>query len=236
MRIEKGPRGWGKVAISNRMGKHPEPLFVKSLLRLCLAGLRPGDTVLDDWPVAEPHHVAANKLALWFLTKTDCDSLLFLDDDMSFSPFALEAMRANEENWIYDVAMGFCTFRTPPPHAVAYRLSDEQPGMPKALGGEMYNALAHLPESGAIEVDAVGLAFTLVRREVLESMVGEYGPEWTSWFDFGLHSEMEDIRFSKRVREHGFTMCVDTSAKIGHVGTYTYGWRDHQIFVEQLEN
>ena len=80
------------------------------------------------------------------------------------------------------------------------------------------------------------MAFTLIKRHVFESMIGEHGSGWTVWFDWGLHSEGEDIRFSRRCREKGYTLAVDTNCKIKHIGPRAYGWEEHQQLVTQLEN
>jgi GT2 family glycosyltransferase len=223
------------VAIGVRAYKNSSNQFLASWSRFLLSGLTGGDKLLDMRKTfGEPHHIAANILVTEFL-KTDCDSLLMVDDDMVIPPDALRSLRENDGNWDYDIVMGFCTFKTTPPHAVAYKLDANQPGMPERLRGEKYNALAYLDDNAATPVDAVGMAFTLIRREVFEKMLSEYGAEYTAWFDTGGHSEMEDMRFSRRCREHGFKMCVDTSAKLGHVGSHVYGWSEHQQFVKILE-
>jgi len=229
------PPGWGTVAVGCRTYKSVDDMFFASWGQFLVAGLRRGDRLLDGRKIlGKAHHIAANAMAVEFL-KTDCDSLLMVDDDMILPYNALSLMRDNESNWEYDIAMGFCTHKTYPPHAVAYELAEEQPGLPESLGGLRYNALAHLEDDAVTDVDAVGLAFTLIKRHVLEDMLSEYGPEYTTWFDTGGHSEMEDMRFSRRYREAGFRACVDTSAKIGHVGRHVYGWNEHQQFIKLLE-
>lgn len=231
----EAPPGWGTVAVALRSTKNVDTSFLGSWSQFLMFGVQLGDRLINiDIGANKPHHVAANKLIEAFL-RTDCDSILFIDDDMTMPHDALSKMRDNVDNWQFDVAQGFCTYKTYPPHAVAYVLSDEQPGMPESLGGLKYNALAHLPDEGVEAVDAVGMAFTLVKRHVFVDMLGEHGPEYTDWFDFGKHSEMEDMRFSRRCREHGFTMCVDTSAKIKHLGQHAYGWPEHRQYVELLE-
>ena len=180
--------------------------------------------------------MVANQLAHTALENSGCDSILFIDDDMAFDSNALSILRDNVENWDYDAVQGFCTFKTEPPHAVVYKLAEEQPGLPESLGGEVYNALANIPDNSVVDVDAVGMAFTLIKRHVFESMIGEHGSGWTVWFDWGLHSEGEDIRFSRRCREKGYKLAVDTNCKIKHIGPRAYGWEEHQQLVTQLEN
>ena len=229
-------RGWGSVAVGIRLYKNVEAEFLPGWSHFLMNGLRPGDKLLDmAAPIGKPHHVAANIIAADFL-KTDCDSLLFVDDDMIIPWDALSKMRDNEDNHGFDVVQGFCTHKSYPPHAVALQLADDQPGEPDSFAGQKYNALAHVPDNSVAPVDAVGIAFTLVKRQVFEHMLSEeHGAEWTVWFDMGGHSEMEDMRFSSRCREAGFNMAVDTHAKIGHIGKHVYGWPEHQQFVRLLE-
>jgi len=229
------PPGWGTVAVAVRSYKFPEPDFIESWNPFLMTGLDNGDRVLR-WARNAPNHVAANQLAGTFLANTACDSILFIDDDMTFEPDALRILRNSADNFDCDIVSGFFTFKTEPPHAVVYILSEEQPEMPEALGGEVYKAMSNVPDNSVIPVDAVGMAFTLIKRHVFEKLTQEHGPLWTVWFDWGKHSEGEDIRFSRRVREAGFTMAVDSNVKIRHVGRRSYGWEEHQQFVEQLEN
>jgi GT2 family glycosyltransferase len=224
--------GWGSVAVGVRLYRNSDWQFIASWSRFLISGLRPGDRLLEMSVAAGlPHHQAANELVKAFL-KSDCDSLLLIDDDMIIPYDALNALRDNVDNWDFDIVQGFCTHKSFPPHAVAYLLMDEQPGEPEPL---KYGAIAHLPEDGVTEVDAVGAAITLIRREVLEDLISEYGPDYTAWFDFRGHSEMEDMRFSQRCKERGFKLAVDTRAKIGHVGSHIYGWPEYQKYIEMLE-
>lgn len=214
--------GWGSVAVAARRYKYSEPQWVASWTEMIAGGMRQGDRILKMFH-GQPGHIAANVFARSFLN-TRCNSLLLVDDDMEFSPGALEALRSNEQNWHYDIVMGFCTHKTMPPHAVVMLLQEEQPGLPVSLMGERYGAMRDIPNNTVIDVDAVGLAFTLIKRHVLEAMVNQYGAIYTSWFGWGEHSEGEDITFSRRCRELGFSLAVDTNVKIGHVGHYVYGW------------
>lgn len=233
MRVPEA-EGWGSVAMAARVYKYPEPHFMASWTRTMAGGMRRGDKALDViWGF--PGHIAANHYARGFLG-TRCNSLLLIDDDMTFDGGALEQLRSNEANWGYDIVMGFCTHKTVPPHAVVMQLHDEQPGPPLSLMGERYGALRNIPNNTVIDVDAVGLAFTLIKRHVLEQMVGEFGTIYTSWFDWGQHSVGEDVVFSQRCRERGFRMAVDTSVKIGHVGDYIFGWSAFNEWQAQENN
>ena len=81
----------GKVAIALRIGTAPDPAFFMSWTRLMRDGLRPGDVVLHP-AIGMPHACACNFLISAFLS-TDCDSVLFIDDDMVFDAAALNTLR-----------------------------------------------------------------------------------------------------------------------------------------------
>ncbi len=101
---------WGTIAFAVRIGKCPDPLFFHSWTSMLTQGcLRNGDGVLP--PAIElPHHWAACSLAEQFLTQTDCESIMFLDDDMVFSPDELRRMRDNPEHDAFDIVQGlYCS-------------------------------------------------------------------------------------------------------------------------------
>ena len=227
---QEPPIGWGSVAVGTRIHKSADGDFFNSWTMMLVTGLDGGDSVLSA-PIGKPSHIAASQLARGLLS-SKCDSILFVDDDMEFSPDALRTLRNNSDNWDYDVVMAFCTHKTIPPHAVVLRKL-EQPGLPLSLKGEHYGSLREIPDNEVIDVDAVGLAFTLVKRHVLESMVNEFGALHTSFFEWGKFEEGEDITFSRWCREHGYKLGVDTSVKIGHLGKYAFGWKSFHDYLEQ---
>jgi GT2 family glycosyltransferase len=222
--------GWGKVAVGTRVYKSPEPEFFASWTKMIGNGLRAGDRVFEP-VIGQPGHVAANHLARALLA-SPADSLLLVDDDMVFEPDALEKLRSNPDTQDADVVFGFCTHRTLPPHAVVMKLIDQLP-VPVSYLGERYGTMRDIEDNAAIDVDAVGLAFTLIKRKVFEKMLSPHGALYTSWFQWGPHTEGEDIFFSRSCRDLGLTLQVDTTVKIGHVGRYTFTWDDHRRWLLQ---
>lgn len=229
-RTDARPDNWGRIAVGTRCYKNSSGSFLNSWTFLLASGLQPGDSVLAA-PVGKPAHLAANDLARAFLN-TKCDSILFVDDDMEFSPDSLRRLRSNEATWDYDMVMGFCTHKTVPPHAVVLRKL-EPPGPPMILKGEHYGALRDVPDNSVIDVDAVGLAFTLIKRHVLEEKINEFGIMYTPFFEWGKFAEGEDVVFSRWARENGFKLAVDTNVKIDHLGEYAFGWRQFHDYLEQ---
>lgn len=224
--------GWGSVALTMRMYKGVDPDTVWDWSSLITSGLRGGDTLLRS-QTGIPGHLSAQKIVRGFLY-TRCDSLLFVDDDMEFGPSSLEVLRANKSNWDYDVVQAFCTHRTFPPHAIVLKELDEQPGLPISLSGRRYGTLASVDDNTVIPVDAVGFAFTLVKRHVLEALVNEFGARHTyDLIHWGPGTTGEDTDFSQRVQKLGFSLAVDTSVKIGHFGKMAYGWDHFQEYVKR---
>lgn len=223
--------GWGTVAIGARIAKFPDFNFFTSWTAMLTGGTRRGDSVL--MPVGWlPAHWAANALARDFL-RTDKDSLLMLDDDMSFDENSLELLRSNKENWDYDIVFGFCTHRVWPPKPVVLQRVHEDVGKPESLHGSIYKTMNIVPDNSVIEVDAVGLAFTLIKRHVIEAMTEEYGPMFTFYFTYGQGFESDDIPFCEKAKDLGFKIAVDTNVKIGHVGQSVFGWNEYNQWAMQ---
>lgn len=230
---QRQPQGWGRVAIATRIAKHPEPAFFNAWTNLVLGGLRAGDTVINA-PTGLPHHVAANEIVRKFLSTT-ADSLLFIDDDMLFAPNALEQIRRNEANWQYDAVQAFCTHKTVPPHAVVMRKMDPQPGPPVSFGGTRYGALKDIEDGALVEVDVVGLGFTLIKRHVFEGAINPHGAMHTYWYRWGDGNDGEDVVFSQNAQREGYRLAVDTSVKVDHLGTYAFGWQSWMDWKNQMK-
>jgi hypothetical protein len=223
--------GWGNIAIATRIAKSPEFKFFNSWTKLLTGGLKSGDTVLmpQGWM---PAHWAANAAMRDFL-KTGRDALLMVDDDMEFEMFDVEKMRTNEANWDYDIVSAFCTNREWPPRPITYRLQDEQPGPPMSLHGDSFDRLL-VDGTETIPVDAVGFAFTLIKRKVIEAMTGEYGPMHSFYARYDRGMESEDIYFSRQARELGFKIGVDLSVRINHLGSHPYGWTEYKTYLDTM--
>jgi len=227
------PDDFGKIAVGVRL-THPEAGFVGCYARLLRDGLHDTDTVLDP-SIRTPSHWAASTLMRRFLA-SDADTLLLIDDDMTFSPDLLEKMRTNKDNYRYSIVSALATQRIPPPRALVLRVG-EQPDLPDALNGLYYNLLVNEVAPGiTLPVDGTGFAFTLIRREVIERMTdSQWGAPFTSYVQWGAGGEGEDVNFCRRAGSLGFSVAVDCNAHVGHIGSVVYGysefdqWRSGQV-------
>lgn len=222
----KDDGGFGNIAIGTRINKNPEADFFVSWTAMITAGnVRNGDTVLAPQLWQAAHH-ASIKMAHAFL-KSGRDTLLMVDDDMQFTPDALERMRSNEENWQYDVVSALATHKVWPPKPIIMRLMDiEDVSIPDRLKGDHFELVHNFNKGDVLWVDAVGLAFTLIRRKVLLAMIHpDYGVDYSlDMFSYGPGWESDDIPFSRRCREMGFKMAVDTGVDIQHIGKRALGY------------
>jgi hypothetical protein len=183
---------------------------------LILKGLEPGDIVLDP-AVGMKQHLAAEQLACDFM-KAPADSLVMLDDDMWFGWRSLERLRHHVANREYDVISAMNNRRAWPPSPSVLRLVEGREEE------DIYESVwwPEQEESAVIPVDAVGLAFTMIRRSVLEKL--DKGPVGRDGTRFFYPNELrDDTGFSKRCRiEAGAKLGVDTRIRTGHVGEFIY--------------
>lgn len=217
-RRKLGP--WGKIAVGIRTANGPEPEFFGSFIKM-LPALRPGDGVLD---LASnlPAHWAADKLVRDFLN-SDADSILMLDDDMVFTRDDLDRLRDHVEGQQYDMLSALATRRQWPPRPITMRSLEYQPSNPMAQAGMHYAHVIDYKEGyGVFEADMTGLAFTLIRREVFEAMIGEWGPAWTQFFPF-LLQQSDDAQFCANVKALGMRIGVCLDVPIGHIGKEIFG-------------
>ena len=159
---------------------------------------------------------ARNSLVADFL-KSDADTLLFVDADVVVSADAILRLMALSIG--KDITAGIYPRR----------------GMDRKFFLDY-----HLDENGALEFDAngllrvkrIGTGFMMIQRHVLETMIANH-PEWAyennvdnrtdhAVFDLGLvNGEYygEDYLFCDRAAADGFTVFLDPSISLPHVGT-----------------
>lgn len=226
-RVAQG--GWGSIGVGVRISKYPEPAFFCAWTALLTGGLRSDDTVL--LPATHmPAHWAADALVREFI-KSGRDTLLLVDDDMTFTPDTLKTLREHEANWQYDIITAVATHRSWPPTPVIMQLQ-EQPIGPEARKGEFFKTVTDWTPGEVVPVDACGLAFTLIRRNVLTEMADKaYNLDLNYWFHYGPGNESDDIPFCRRARNMGFRLGVDTSIELGHIAAVPLtaeNWRGFQ--------
>jgi hypothetical protein len=188
--------GFGKVAVGVRVGHAPNSAFFCCWTRLILDGLDAGDVVLPP-ALHLPHAVAANAIVGEFLDQTDCDSLLFVDDDMTFAPDTLRRLR--ESGNAYTVMSALYATRRHPYTPIAFVRDPAFPDDARKM-----TEVDPAP-GGVVTVDLVGLGFTLIRRRHLAHNCFE----WSN----GLG---EDGKFCRDVQSAGGLIGCNLDVVCGH--------------------
>lgn len=161
-------------------------------------------------------HTARN-IALDTFLKSDCDLLFFIDEDVAWKPedFARFVALSSKMDVI----------------CAAYRVKDDEPKFwfhEVDLGkGDDFN------EFGCLPVGGTGLGFTIINRHVLEDLAGKarrvhaHPHEGKIARVFDLRDidgdeYSEDILFFDACREAGYTVWLDPSIDLSHVGEKAY--------------
>lgn len=160
------------------------------------------------------------------LKRMEGDWLIFIDDDMTWQPSAISTLVETQRSLDLDIVGGLCFQRGAPFQPTLYRQGE---------GG--YTFMEVWPENTAVEVDATGMAFTLVTRRAIEKMV----PGWPTFEErqhmppppvFKWTGELgEDFLFCREAKEAGLRVYVDTSVKVGHIAEITV---DEKTFFQQV--
>lgn len=131
------------------------------------------------------------------MLKDGYDYLFFLDSDMEPPDDIIPRLMAHDKPIVSAAAHK----RMPPCNPAFYKRCS--PG---------YTEVYHDYPKGLLEVEGVGMACALIRREVFEQT-----PK--PWF-FPMPDTGEDLAFCIRAREAGFKMYVDTNIICGHVTSF----------------
>jgi hypothetical protein len=162
---------------------------------------------------------ARNLLVSDFLA-SECDTMLFIDADMSFSPDDIFRLLAWSQKRNIVGGVG-CARKFP---ATYYSKMDQD-----EEGNIVMDAM------GLVRAKSIGTGFMMIQRQVVEELVRSH-PEWEyydatadrklySLFDFKSTPEGyigEDYLFCERARAHGFEVWIDPTVKLGHFGIHEF--------------
>lgn len=152
----------------------------------------------------------------WEFLASDCNRLLWLDDDQVFAP--KDVIRLLCLSTELDIVGAVYPCKKEP---IELRISTQH----KMIPSEKW---------GLIRVDGMGLGFTMVTREVMQSLADvaplvkfdEMPGRMPMLFYPRLNEKMEDvgedIGFFHDCKKLGYDVWVDPAMKIGHIGTKVY--------------
>lgn len=160
-----------------------------------------------------------NIIANQFL-ESDAEHLLMVDSDINFN--ADDVIRLLAWNQTKPIVAGIGVARKT--EKVFFSMLDQD---------EDGNVM--MDKMGLVRAKRVGTGFIMIRRDVFLALQDKH-PEWKyfdqnsqktlqSFFDFKSTPEGyigEDYMFCDRAREAGFTVWIDPSIKLGHMGVHEY--------------
>ena len=192
---------------------------------LIIDGFEAGDACLQtaDLRCEVPIPLAHNALVKEFL-KTPCDTLLIIEDDHTGDQQTIRRMRNKLENQGFDIVCASYPNR----RGVATQAMGVNFSGAVTEYGE-YDCIISPPntwKTGTQPFDCAALGCVLIRRWVLEAMLGDNDPEEFFWFDWrGRNSQ--DVTFYARVKElTRARVGVDRDNDVGHVGKKVWTMRD----------
>lgn len=225
--------GWGTIGIGTPYLK-AEYDFFRWWSWLLVGGLEPGDQLINDTRVLLPMPIPAshNGLIARFLA-TDRDTLCIVEDDHIAEQTIIRQMREKPDNRDFDIVCANYVNRRSFPQPVGYWLQEPNeygeytcafapPEEHKRIEAiteysELKKAIAaHVWKTGTQEMDGASFGLVLIRRWVLEAMLGGQDPREYFWCDWrGRNSQ--DIVFYARAKAVGARVGVDRDANLGHL-------------------
>jgi hypothetical protein len=137
--------------------------------------------------------------------KSDCDSVLFIDDDMCFDSDYVSRMRDDPATTGYDGVMAL----------VLARRQGHRPLIINPLttseGQVLYRYRDNWPDYGIVDDTLLGLGFTLYKRQAFVKS-GVKDGQYFRWSD----TLGEDTGFANSVRNAGGKLAVNCNVKCGH--------------------
>jgi GT2 family glycosyltransferase len=169
-----------------------------------------------------------NRVVKAFLDNTDSDWLLLIDSDEQLSVSTFDQLINTAHHTERPVVAGlvFAAFKDEGlyPKPVPAIFQDTPQG---------FLPLFKYDRNAIFEIDACGTGCMLIHRSVLEKMreVADphQGTDWCWFWDGPLNGEWisEDLLFSRRIRQLGFPIHVNTAAILPHQKSYWLDERHH---------
>jgi len=188
------------VPMLQRGGMHPNTFYSLWTMRHSLPDK---DKLVSLFPMDRPT-ASARSDAFRIARELDAEALLFIDSDMEFQPDLYRRLVSVDADIVCAL---FWTKRIPSYPTICTKVK-----MPDGT-----DSLKTINPTGKVmDVDACGMAATLIRRPVLQSPRFEY-PAFKHLGSIG-----EDYFFCLHARDAGFTIKCDTSIRVAHRGDVAF--------------
>lgn len=181
--------------------------FMKSLL-----GMKPVGECRYALTASSLVYDARNSLVRQAIEE-NCDRILWLDSDMTFSPNLMIQLAADLDEG-REIVSGMYFKRRSPVMPVCYKeigyFKDESNGRstPVALSYEDY------PQDQIFECKGFGFGACMHTVDIARRVVEEFGLPFSPILGFG-----EDLSFCMRLTKLGIKIWCDSAIKLGHIGS-----------------
>lgn len=182
-------------------------------------------------------HRARSQVASDFLRTPGYDALMFIDDDIVFTPDAALKLAKHIESGM-DVVGGAYVTKSQPPQLACRPFEGQR--------------IEFNSDAKPVEIVYLAGGFTMIHRRVFEKLSEKlplcfatnkhqksYWPFYlpfvkaqkTGFFKRNMEELAEDFAFCDRARDAGFKMMLDPSIRLEHIGQYRFTLED----MERLE-
>lgn len=161
------------------------------------------DRMLTMFPMDRPT-TSARSDAVELARQVNADALLFIDSDMEFEPDLYDRLKAIDA----DISCGLFWTKHIPSFPTIGRKVEMEDGT--------HSIKSIMPDGKVQDVDACGMAATLIRKNVLQDDRFKY-PAFQH-----LGALSEDFVFCLRARDAGYSIKCDTSLKVAHRGDVAF--------------
>ena len=144
-----------------------------------------------------------------FAVENGYDYILYADSDMVFSADDLNRLLQHDAN----IVSGLYVSRDGQNKNVAYSQIITRRRFPYRVP----KLIVDRGVTGYTEVAAIGFGFTLIKIDVIKSMLKRYKSLFEPKWGVG-----EDVAFCLRARKCGYKIYIDRDVKLGHIGETVY--------------
>jgi hypothetical protein len=151
---------------------------------------------------------ARNRSVEHFLSDSSLKYLVFIDDDLILPEDGLLKLYRGMEEHGYDIIGSVYRTKETGNETVAYKFKE---GMMGSIPNE------ELLNNEYLDVDVVGMGFTIIKREVFYKLSQPWYKTVQEKFTYGTRCYTEDVFFCKKAKEEGFKIGLATDVICPHM-------------------
>lgn len=156
---------------------------------------------------------ARNRSVRHFMNDDTLKYLIFIDDDLILPEDGLIKLYRGMDEKGYDIIGSVYRTKEPCNETVSYKKNAQ--GLITSIANE------ELLENEYLDVDVVGMGFTIVKKEVFKAMSDPWYKTVQEKFTYGTRSMTEDVYFCHKAKDLGFKIGLATDVICPHINVET---------------